>query len=696
MADQKITQLTELSVQPASTDVLPIVDIDDTTMAGSGTTKRISVTNLLASKADSTHTHAIGDITGTVPTSQGGTNLTAIGTALQTLRVNAGATALEFADLAGDITSVVAGTGLTGGGTSSDVTLNVIGGDGITAGADEVEVTVDDSTIELSASDGTGSVRVKDAGVTYAKIQNVSATDLILGRDTAGAGSIEEITPANVRTMINVADGATAVTTENIQDVVGAMFTGNTETRIAVTYDDADGTIDLAVDDMTSDTQLTTEQVEDIIGAMVSGNTETNIAVTYDDTNGKLDFVSTDTNTQLTTEEVQDIVGAMFSGNTETRIAATYVDGDGTIDLVVDDMTTDANTTYSTSVVDSSDDAIIRLTGSDAGTDDVKLVAGGNITLTPSGDDITIASADTNTNQLTTFTVSATTDTTPTTISQGDDLMFTAGAGITCETTADGTVTIANTATDTNTNQLTTFTVSATTDTTPTTISQGDDLFFAAGSGITCETTADGTVTIAATSGGTYTAGDGLDLTGTVFSTDLKSAGGLKITSTELELDVNGLADAGTTTFGTTTFGAGDYLAVADASASNAPKKVKFPVELGMAISDETTAITVNSPGTPALTFRMPHAMTVTEVRANVNVAPTDQSLVVDINEGGTSILSTKLSIDATEKTSTTAATPAVISDSTLADDAEITVEVDQVGLTEAGKGLKIWLIGYR
>ena len=47
----------------------------------------------------------------------------------------------------------------------------------------------------------------------------------------------------------------------------------------------------------TTDTQLTTEQVQDIVGAMVSGNTETNIAVSYDDTAGKLDFASTDTNT---------------------------------------------------------------------------------------------------------------------------------------------------------------------------------------------------------------------------------------------------------------------------------------------------------------------------------------------------------------------------------------------------------------
>jgi hypothetical protein len=70
--------------------------------------------------------------------------------------------------------------------------------------------------------------------------------------------------------------------------------------------------------------------------------------------------------------------------------------------------------------------------------------------------------------------------------------------------------------------------------------------------------------------------------------------------------------------------------------------------------------------------------------------------LTVDINEAGTTILSTKLTIDASEKTSTTAATPAVISDSALADDAEITIDIDGVGSTIAGKGLKVWLIGTR
>jgi hypothetical protein len=88
----------------------------------------------------------------------------------------------------------------------------------------------------------------------------------------------------------------------------------------------------------------------------------------------------------------------------------------------------------------------------------------------------------------------------------------------------------------------------------------------------------------------------------------------------------------------------------------------------------------------------MPYAGTLLAVRASVNTAPTGSTLIVDINEAGSTILSTKLSIDASETTSTTAAVPAVISDSALADDAEITIDIDQVGSTIAGKGLKVYL----
>jgi hypothetical protein len=120
---------------------------------------------------------------------------------------------------------------------------------------------------------------------------------------------------------------------------------------------------------------------------------------------------------------------------------------------------------------------------------------------------------------------------------------------------------------------------------------------------------------------------------------------------------------------------------------------VKLTESLIIPCSDEATALTT---GTAKVTFRMPYAFTVSAVRASVTTAPTDAALTVDINEGGVSILSTKLTIDATEKTSTTAATPAVISDASLADDAEITIDIDQVGSTIAGAGLKVTLIGSR
>jgi hypothetical protein len=115
--------------------------------------------------------------------------------------------------------------------------------------------------------------------------------------------------------------------------------------------------------------------------------------------------------------------------------------------------------------------------------------------------------------------------------------------------------------------------------------------------------------------------------------------------------------------------------------------------EICIAASDETTAITT---GTAKVTFRMPFAMTVTGVRASVTTAPTGSTIIIDINDSGTTILSTKLSIDATEKTSTTATSAAVLSDTALGDDAEVTIDFDQVGATIAGAGVKVWLIGYK
>jgi hypothetical protein len=62
----------------------------------------------------------------------------------------------------------------------------------------------------------------------------------------------------------------------------------------------------------------------------------------------------------------------------------------------------------------------------------------------------------------------------------------------------------------------------------------------------------------------------------------------------------------------------------------------------------------------------------------------------VDINKNGTTVLSTKLTIDASEVTSTTAATAAVISVSAFADDDEVEFDIDVAGT--GAKGLKVTL----
>ena len=91
----------------------------------------------------------------------------------------------------------------------------------------------------------------------------------------------------------------------------------------------------------------TTEEIQDIVGVMVSGNTETLISVTYDDAGNSLDFAVEPNLSSYTIdagfqESIEDLVGAMFSGNTEDGISATYQDADGTIDLAVNaDLTTD-------------------------------------------------------------------------------------------------------------------------------------------------------------------------------------------------------------------------------------------------------------------------------------------------------------------------------------------------------------------
>ena len=293
---------------------------------------------------------------------------------------------------------------------------------GATVGSDSVNTAaIQDDAVTAAKLDSNAVVTasIVDDAVTFAKSQNIG-TSKVLGRTTSGTGNIEELTAANIRSLINVEDGATADQTKSdidalgiaastaatlatARNIAGTSFNGSANIDISYTnltnklsvgdggltqnnFTDAlksklDG-IAASATNVTNNNQLTNgagyitatltnEQVQDIVGGMLSGNTETGITVTYQDGDGTIDFVvasQTDnnftttlknkldgiasgatnvTNTNqltngagfitatLTNEQVQDIVGGMVSGNTESGITVTYQDSDGTLDFAV-------------------------------------------------------------------------------------------------------------------------------------------------------------------------------------------------------------------------------------------------------------------------------------------------------------------------------------------------------------------------
>ena len=114
--------------------------------------------------------------------------------------VTASDTSRFFINSSGNIT--------TGVWNATPITHDYIGTDAI-----DGDNIADDSINSEHYVDGSiDTAHIADDQVTYAKIQNVSATNVVLGRDSAGAGVIEEISASALRTILNVADGATANT----------------------------------------------------------------------------------------------------------------------------------------------------------------------------------------------------------------------------------------------------------------------------------------------------------------------------------------------------------------------------------------------------------------------------------------------------------------------------------------------------
>ena len=91
-------------------------------------------------------------------------------------------------------------------------------------------------------------VRFYSGGGTANEIFRIGKDGQIgVGGDVGTAGEVLTSGGPSGAATWSAASGGSGPTTEEIQDIVGAMFSGNTETRIAATYEDSDGTIDLVV-----------------------------------------------------------------------------------------------------------------------------------------------------------------------------------------------------------------------------------------------------------------------------------------------------------------------------------------------------------------------------------------------------------------------------------------------------------------
>lgn len=195
MANKKISDLSELAEQPAGTDMVPVVDISDTSGASTGTTKKVSVTNLLAGSAT-------GDITAvniTAGTGLTGSVNTTSGDHTQTLNVDVGIADTNVVKVDGASNAPVTGdyAKFTASGVEGREASEVLSDIGAAASGhthtNAAFLNVDQAW--------TGSQRATPVAVTPSA--NVATFDLDSGQNftcTTDSGASTEITFSNLTT----------------------------------------------------------------------------------------------------------------------------------------------------------------------------------------------------------------------------------------------------------------------------------------------------------------------------------------------------------------------------------------------------------------------------------------------------------------------------------------------------------------
>ena len=231
-----------------------------------------------------------------------------------------------------------------------------------------VETTTGDSNTTYTTS------VVDSSGIKLRLTGSDASTDDI----TFAASGTATVTRTDANT---ITIGATGNTTEQVQDIVGAMTTGNTETGITVTYEDGDGTIDFVVADTTvagdsGSTGMTPGDTLTIAGGTgittaMSGDT---LTITNSSTNTDVDVSKANLKTRLASMDGTDTVYIGDADDDTTVVIRGTLQVDGT------------TTTVDSTTVTLNDHNIVLDTGNSTSA----VVDGAGITLEGgSGNDVT-------------------------------------------------------------------------------------------------------------------------------------------------------------------------------------------------------------------------------------------------------------------------------------------------------------------
>jgi len=266
--------------------------------------------------------------------------------------------------------TVSAGSGLSGGGAlSSNITLALdadigdLGDVTITSAANGDILIYNSATSAWENSSALARLTVESADSTVGTALAITTLNFTGTAVTDGSVVVSAEAGNNSQVNVNI---PRIYTEEQIQDIVGAMVSGNTESGVTVTYDDASGKLNFGNDsfdlslsgdvqgtatiDHTGNVSMTTTISADSValGTDTTGNyvstltagtglSLTNAAAGAEGAQYTI-ALNLDGNTSLS-EFVADTVGSMVTSNTESGISVTYQDTDNTLDFDVADFT---------------------------------------------------------------------------------------------------------------------------------------------------------------------------------------------------------------------------------------------------------------------------------------------------------------------------------------------------------------------